>query len=261
MEKLPSLTPQKNTSVNGLVSSWSHSTLMNFQRCKRIVYFDKVEKQKRPELIPPPGKEEHPMLRGNRVHDAGELYIRGEVELVPEFQSFAEQMSTLRDFYDGDDFLVIMEEEWAFDINWEPCGWKSEKAWVRMKVDCLVINLKTGEAILIDYKTGRKHGNEIKHAMQAQLYQLATFIKYPELDAITVEFWYTDQNELTKFTYKRSFGMRYKQLFTGFGHGVTNEVEFRATPAPSVCKYCDWGRNKGTGVCVSDYYLGAKKSG
>jgi len=264
MAKSPASTPVTNT-CKGPVKAWSYSTHMNFVKCKRILYFDKVQRAKKPELVPPPGKEEHPLTRGNRVHEAAELYVRGSVELIPELHHFAVPLTALRDFFvdieeEKSPLRMEMEEDWAFDQEWNPCGWFSDAAWIRMKVDCLLINSDSGEAIIIDYKTGRKHGNEVKHAIQAQLYQLATFLRYPELDTVTVEFWYTDHKEITSSTFKRSFGMAFKKLFTSFGKAITNEIEFRASPAPYSCKYCDWGRHNGSGICTNDYYLGAKVS-
>jgi hypothetical protein len=225
-----------------------------------MVYFDKVEKATKPELVPPKGKDEHPLTRGHRVHESAELFVRGECELIPELNKFAENFVVLRDFFSRERYRVIMEERWAFNRNWEACGWSSENAWVRMLVDFLVIDIELGEAIIIDYKTGRKHGNEVKHATQGQLYQLAVFLRYPELENITVEFWYTDQNAITRTNYKRSFGMQFKELFTNFGNAVTNEIHFRPRSTPYTCKWCNFGRTSGTGHCPHDYYLGAKNA-
>jgi CRISPR/Cas system-associated exonuclease Cas4 (RecB family) len=243
----------------GPVTSWSFSTYKNFTSCPRKVYYEKVEKQPKPPLDPPPGKDEHPLVRGVRVHEAGEDFIRGKCELVDELEPFATHYNIAREMYEGDIYHVEMEEEWAFDVDWQKTAWGSSDAWLRLKVDLLIIRPGGTEALLVDLKTGRKRGNEISHQTQAQLYQLCAFLMYPELQEITVEFWYCDAKEITRTTYKRSFGLNFMKLFNGFGHNITNEIEFRATPSPFSCKWCNFGSNAGTGVCPSDLYLAKEK--
>ena len=119
-----------------------------------------------------------------------------------------------------------------------------------MKIDCLVIAIRLNLGILIDYKSGRRYGNEVTHMIQGQLYQLATFIRFPELEHIEVEFWYTDGNEITRHPFKREFGMRFIQQFDDKGAQITSEITFPPTPSAHACKYCPFGRLNGTGVCA-----------
>jgi hypothetical protein len=214
---------------------------------------EKVLKAPRPELKIPEGKLEHPMIRGSRIHDAAELYMTQRLELIPELSQFHEQFEAMRTLQASNDIIFAIEENWAFDENWIPTGWSSTDAWLRMKVDMLM--LKETEALLIDYKSGRRYGNEISHMTQAQLYQLGTFIRYPELEHIEVEFWYIDVGEITRARFTRNFGMQFLPLMSSKGKEVTNEIRFDAKPAAFNCKYCPYGNEEGNGSCKHAYSL------
>ena len=127
------------------------------------------------------------------------------------------------------------------------CAWGDKDAWARIKLDAFVRLSKT-HAVVIDYKTGKKFGNEIKHAEQTQLYQLAAFLRYPELETIDVELWYTDQDDLTHMKYTRSQGMRFFQNFNQRGIAMTSAEEFPPSPNVFACKWCPYGP-RGTGDC------------
>jgi len=143
---------------------------------------------------------------------------------------------------------VSLEGEWGHDEDWEATEYAT--AWLRMKVDSLVFISDT-EAVVIDYKSGKKFGNEVKHAQQTQLYQLATFLRYPQLDTVHTELWYTDQNELTQQTYTRSQGLRFKANWDKQFKAMTSCTEFPKNPNAFSCRWCYYGTKKAesTGHC------------
>ena len=124
---------------------------------------------------------------------------------------------------------------------WEP-------PWLRMKLDAMVMHDET-MATVIDYKTGRKFGNEIKHAEQLQLYQLATFMRYPQLQTVHAELWYLDQNETTSQKFSRAMGLRYRDKFTKRGDALTLCTDFPANPNVMTCRWCQYGPWNG-GQCT-----------
>lgn len=142
---------------------------------------------------------------------------------------------------------VSLEGEWAMDDEWSPVAWGSNDAWLRLKLDAMVMVSDT-HARVIDYKTGKKYGNEIKHAEQMQMYQLVTFLRYPELQTIEVELWYIDQKTTTKMKFTRSQGMRFFKNFNTRGEAITSEEDFEPSPNIFACKWCPFGP-KGTGHC------------
>jgi hypothetical protein len=219
----------------------SFSRLQNFEKCKylaKLMYIDKVPEPERPL---PPGKKEHANDRGSRIHDAAELYVRGDVELVPELAKFAEEFGELRTLFKAG--RVQLEGEWAVNLNWEPVSWTSSDAWCRMKLDALVLSEDGTHARVIDYKTGKRHGNEVKHTEQGQIYQLATFLRFPELQEITVEFWYTDLKETDVKQYSRLQGIRYFEKFNDRLLAVTTCEDFPPNPTTFSCKWCPYNGN------------------
>ena len=227
------------------IRSWSYSRLLDFEACPLMAKLKIIDKIPEPERPLPPGKTEHANDRGTRIHDAAERFVRGGVELIPELKSFSAEFHDLRNKYEHG--MVSLEGEWAVNKDWEPVAWGDKDAWARIKLDAFVRLSKT-HAVVIDYKTGKKFGNEIKHAEQTQLYQLAAFLRYPELETIDVELWYTDQDDLTHMKYTRSQGMRFFQNFNQRGIAMTSAEEFPPSPNVFACKWCPYGP-RGTGDC------------
>jgi RecB family exonuclease len=221
------------------IKTWSFSRLGDFEKCRykaKLKYIDKIPEPKRPL---PAGKSEHANDRGSRVHECAEAYIKGGVELIPELREFKERFNELRDLFT--EKKVELEGEWAFDQEWNVTAWNSETAWCRMKLDAYV-RVSSTHARVIDYKTGRKYGNEVKHAEQGQLYQLASFIRHPELESIDVEFWYVDQgiDQDLRMSFTREQGTRYIDKYHRRGCAITDAIEFPPNPNAYSCKWCPY---------------------
>ena len=227
------------------ISAWSFSRLAVFEQCKfraKLQFLDKIPEPERPL---PFGKTEHANDRGNRVHDAAERYVNSDIELIPELHKFRAEFARLKELYQQG--KVSLEGEWAVDKDWEPVAWRSHDAWARIKLDAFVRISKT-HGVIIDYKTGKKWGNEIKHAEQCQLYQLAAFLRYPELQTLDVELWYTDQDEITHMHYTKNQGLRFYKVFDNRARAMTEAVDFPPSPNIFSCKWCPYGPS-GTGDC------------
>lgn len=223
------------------IKSWSFSRLLDFETCKyraKLKYIDRIPEPDRPL---PPGKSEHANDRGTRVHTAAELYVQGGVELVPELQGYKEKYDELRTIYASSPQSISLEGDWAFDRQWNATAWRSYSAWCRMKLDAFV-QVTADFGRVIDYKTGRKHGNEVKHTEQGQLYQLAAFLKFPTLNSIDVEFWYTDHpvDQLYRTSYTREQGTRYFEKFNKRAEALTSATEFPPNPNAHSCRWCPY---------------------
>lgn len=241
---VPPSTPEDTMSIR----TWSYSRLTVFEQCPlraKLAWIDKIPEPERPL---PPGKTEHANDRGTRVHTAAELFVNAPkpVELIKELSSFKEEFQHLRTLYQKK--KVSLEGEWGMDQNWMPIGFSDPKVWLRLKLDAFV-RISPTEAVAIDFKTGQKFGNEVKHAEQLQLYQLVSFLRFPELQTIHTELWYTDQNDLTYMKYTRTQGMRFLANYERRGLAVTNATDFPAKPNIFNCKWCPYGP-RGTGHCT-----------
>lgn len=229
-----------------MLSAWSYSRLIVAEQCllrAKLAYIDKIPEPERPL---PPGKTEHANDRGTRVHEAAEKFVKGGVELLPELHKFRNEFEDLRRLHaEG---KVSLEGEWGFDANWQPVGWFDPVVWARVKLDAMV-RVAPEHRIVIDYKTGKRAGNEVKHAEQGQLYAVATALRDPDVARVTVEFWYTDLNEFVTTTYERDDVSRYQSKFTDRAIKVTRAAEFPPNPNIFNCRWCPYGP-KGTGHCA-----------
>ena len=134
--------------------------------------------------------------------------------------------------------------------------WGPGEAWRRKIIKVEQIASQPTQCILVDsadhtflctekfiptHNTGRKFGNEIKHAEQLQLYQLATFMRYPQLQTVHAELWYLDQNETTSQKFSRAMGLRYRDKFTKRGDALTACEDFPAAANIHACRWCQYG--------------------
>lgn len=231
-----------------MLKSWSHSRLVEFEKCKFKVWLKNVQHIEEPERPLPPGKSEHANDRGSRVHDACEKFVNGTSDdLPPEADKhFGPQLHLLRVLHaEG---KVSLEGEWGMAEDWTPTDWAT--AWLRLKLDAMV-HLDKAHAIVIDYKTGKKWGNEIKHGEQLQLYMLTAFLRYPDLEEVHTELWYFDQNEVTHQTMTRTQALRFKSNFDRRGRAITTCVDFKPNPNRFSCKWCFYHCHEGgTGHCT-----------
>jgi len=219
------------------IKSWSHSKLGDFEKCKHLAWLKHDKRVPEPERPLPPGKTEHANDRGSRIHDGLELYVSGQSDFLPPEaeKHFGIHVDMLRVFYaDG---MVSLEGEWGMNEDWEVADW--HEAWLRLKLD-VCVHLDPTHAVVVDYKSGRKFGNEVKHGEQLQLYQLVTFLRYPELEKVTAELWYVDTGDVTSTTFTRAQGLRFKSGFQKRGIALTSCVEFPTNANKFSCKWCPY---------------------
>lgn len=221
----------------GPVPAWSFSVLKKFSECKYRVYIEKVKK------IPEPSGEAAD--RGTRIHQEAEDYVKGKLDKLPKdleaFEKVHGDFAKLKQQFD--DGMVSLEGEWAFTINWEKTGWVMGDTWARIKLDAFVtIDERSGK--VIDYKTGKRIGNEISHGEQGLLYAIAAFFMYPDMEFIEVEFWYTDQKEKTKKSYTRDQAMAFWPGWHKRGVEMTTETEFDPTPSTHACRFCHYKKGE-----------------
>lgn len=220
----------------GPVSSWSYSTLTKFEDCAYQIYISKVKK------IPEP--QGAAAERGEAVHKSAEDYVQGKIDtIIPELKNHAEGLKELRKLHaEG---LVSVEGEWAYTVEWEKTGWMDANCWTRIKLDVFVKTSPTTGRV-IDYKTGKKFGNEIKHSQQGLLYAIGAFMRDPELEYVDVEFWYTDLalKESTKKSYTRDQAIMFLAPFHKRGVRMTTERNFNPNPSKMNCKRCSYGKGE-----------------
>jgi hypothetical protein len=216
---------------------------MDYERCPyryRLKHIDKA-----------PEPENPFSARGIEMHKAHEDYIQGKrADIHPELAAFSAELNSLRERYVAGQ--VEIEEEWAFDRKWQRTDWRDwDNTWTRIKLDAKV-NLSEDLALVIDGKTGKRFGNEIKHAEQGQLYAGATFLRQPQLKKVLVEFHYWDQkgdDRISQVEYKPHFAAKAIVSFESRANKMLAATTFPPRPNVINCSYCPFGRRKGNGVC------------
>lgn len=234
----------QNPDTGGLVSAWSYSTLKQFEKCPHSIFLSKVEKIPRAEL-----SEDSPLNRGIKIHKHAEDYVQGIIdELPPSLRKLSTQFEELRELYSQGS--VEVEGDWGFDKDWGVVDWFANNVWARIKCD-VVVHLDQHSARIIDHKTGKSFGNEVAHTQQGQVYAIAAFMRFPDLEFIDVEFWYIDEGKQTRKHYSREKAMKLLPRWTERANAMTDCTYFKAKPNKMNCKWCDYGPNgNGTGDCI-----------
>lgn len=227
------------------IRSWSFSRLMDFEACPYRAKLKIIDKIPEPERPLPPGKTEHANDRGSRIHLECELFVQDKGPLPAEMKYFDAELKSLRDRYKKGQ--VSIEGEWGFNKDWQPVDWKL--AWLRVKLD-VCATLTPQHVAVIDYKTGKRFGNEIKHGEQLQMYALAVFLRYPQVEHVTAELWYPDVNDLASLDIVRPVGMRFLKPFDKRGRKMTECTDFKPNPNMHSCKYCPYHPARGSGDCT-----------
>lgn len=212
-----------------------------YEQCayqSKLARIDKIPEADRG--TPPAGMKEWPHVRGERVHDAAEMFCRGErSDLIHELRFFEPELRRIRELYECG--IVEMEEMWCFNRDWEIVDDDDyENIWLRSKLDVALFP-QPAHAVVVDYKTGKKVGNEVKHASQGQLYAVSCFMRYPEIQRVDVEFWYLDHDLLYQQMYTRTAGLMFWKKWDMRGKKMTGDMFFDANPNKWNCKFCPYG--------------------
>jgi CRISPR/Cas system-associated exonuclease Cas4 (RecB family) len=214
----------------GDVPTWSYSALKVFEECPYRTYISRVKKVREPSG---PAAE-----RGTEIHQQAEDFVSGKLGELPDtLKKFEDEFHELRTLFN--DAKVELEGEWGFDLDWNPVGWVEQATWARIKLDALVHEDETS-ARVIDYKTGKKWGNEITHSQQCLLYAIGTFFRYPHLQFVKTELWYLDKSETTIKTFTREQAMNFAPGFYNRAIAMTTCTDFAPTPSKSACKWCSF---------------------
>lgn len=216
------------TAPLGPVPQWSMSRLFDFEACPHAVYLTKVCKAPNPSG---PAAE-----RGTQIHNHIEGYIQGEhADVIKEMQGFIKLIDLLREEYA--EARVEVEGDWAFDRQWNATGWSAPDCWARMKLDAIHFE-SPSSAMVIDWKTGKKFGNELKHNQQGMGYAIAAFCRYPELEYVGVKFAYLDKHDELKGGYTRAQADLLRPGLTHRADLMTTATSFEPQPSFHACRWC-----------------------
>lgn len=238
--------------------AWSFSRLGDFEKCPRMAQKKYVEK-----IPEPPRPADNPgeiaRLRGIAVHTAAESFMKGEAQVLdPALEKVKETIELYKEAYAKG--LVEVEQEWAYDREWQQTSWFDKNCWLRIKLDAFV-KWEDGTWEVADWKTGKKYGNEVKHSQQGLLYAIAAFMRYPEMQRVRIRFEYVDHGLRTVKEYDRLAIMRMWPSWDERARAFTDATVWPVKPNAINCLYCPYSPNNGgDSSCPAGVEVSKKKS-
>ena len=234
-------------------TSWSFSRYMDWSTCPRkfkLKHLDKINE--------PPNAA---MARGIAVHNMAEAYVKGTLAKLPdELKSFKDEFTKLRAMYKSKKLPMIVEDNWAFDVNWDETQWNNwAECWVRIKLDCAHY-AERNVMFVTDYKTGKMSDfKNAEYMMQMELYALAALLM-SSVEDVTIKprLLYTDSGQTyppagQEVSYTRA---DLPELMGTWNKRVKPMMTATHFPprANSTCKWCWYGQSKkaeagGPGLC------------
>lgn len=219
------------------LTAWSYSRYADYDQCPFKCKCKHIDRLREPD-------NEH-TDRGTLWHKLGEQFVLGQLKLFPkEFhKNFKERFMHLRKV------KALVEQEWAFDNQFNVVKWFAKDAWLRIKMDAHhivgAISKKTGSILnTIDYKTGKQHP---EHAQQRSLYALGGFYMYPDVSNVHVEHWYLDSGEVGQDDFKRTQLKSLETQWEQRTRAMLSDKRFAPRPG-SYCRWCHFRKDNG-GPC------------
>ena len=135
-------------------------------------------------------------MYGERIHKLLEERLKGSQDDAQEIASYQPLVENiLKNVEDGE---LLVEQELALNEELTPTGWWDDDAWMRSKLDVLVLH---GErATMLDWKTGKRRPD----FNQLELFALQVFAHYPDVTTVTSGFLWLKDFTMDKETYTRS---------------------------------------------------------
>ena len=229
------------------------------QYCKKIPEIPRGEPHKRCPKSMESGELEWHNDRGTRLHESMDKYIRGiKADYAPELKDLDIEMTNTRAAYEQG--TVQTEQMWCYKGDWEPTAWNDwDNINMRVKTDIFQViegtMVEPIVAVVVDLKSGKIFGNEGKHAQQLQLYALGAFKKYPTLDKVYVEVWYSDHDKIKTVEYTRRQSLSFQGDWDDRFETAKADVIFESRPSDNNCKWCPYKATEdgGTGHCEDAY--------
>ena len=171
------------------IAPWSFSKAKAFEQCPKQFYHEKILKQY-------PVEETDAMRYGTEFHKACEDYIKSEAPLPKKFDFIQQTLDALNEKRG----VKMCEQKLGLTADLEPCGFFDKRVWFRGIADLVIIDVLTGVAWVIDYKTGKS----LKYADKGQLELMAliVFKHYPQITRVKAGLLFVVAKGLVKEDYE-----------------------------------------------------------
>lgn len=225
------------------LTNWSYKKLKMYRACPYSLYLKYIKRVPEPPIDP---KFDEKRLRGIRLHDelAACINSAGPIPTVAKpFETIIEDYVALGARAEDDEFF---DKNWKRVYNPNPDKYWNGY-WVVIKKD---VRIATDEFVLVaDWKSGKKHGNEIDHFEQMKLYAVSEWVLDPGYPEYVVELQYLDQRDTWSHTFKPRELERAFAIFEKDVEVMFTDTTFRPKPSMLNCRYCPFNHKNGTGAC------------
>lgn len=219
----------------GIIPAWSYSAKKNYESCPYIFQHKYVFKTKKKEE-----PKDSPLKRGLEQHKKAELFIKDDTALPADFSGLNHYFQDVKE--DAYENGYEAEEPLGFDKDWNLTGWYDDNVWLRVSFD-LQVDITGDSTRIVDYKTGKKDGNELRHLLQGQLYAVAAIERNPYLESVLIEFVYLDHDKTTSKIWRRPLLEKKKSTWHNIGLKITNDNDLKPSPSKWGCKFCDYSES------------------
>lgn len=205
--------------------SHSFSSLKMFENCPYRYYHQRVKKT----VVDTGGEASQ---YGERIHKFLEDRLGKKSPLPEEIDKLEVVATRLEEAAKGNE--IYFEKEMTINADLQPTGWWAKDAWMRSKLDVLI--LRKDDAVVIDWKTGKRRPD----FTQLELFALQVFAHYPYIDRVSSSFIWIKETALDKEVYKREDAHAMWDKLLSRTHRVEEAVKTGIWPAkPSgLCNYC-----------------------
>lgn len=223
----------------------SFSAMDKFANCPRKFHAYEVAK-----IIKEP--ENPNMKEGHRVHKVMADFIANGTPLPPEYERYADWVTTMRTH--NSDEKVLVEHKLACTFELKPTEYfsRKDKVWLRAQADLLVLN--NLHALSIDWKTGKEPDPRyelLPPNFQLNITAMLIFLHHPEVERVESRYIYLNEGTAsTSHLHKSDLREFIPQLYEQAA-GIQKAVRSNYWPprpsglckrhcAVSTCEY--WGK-------------------
>ena len=206
----------------------SYTAIKQYNSCPKRYYHQRITK----EVKDQPGAA---TVYGERVHKQLEDYLKAPTNALPAESAALKPLCDMFTEQVQGSGQILVEQEYTLNSNLEPTNWFAPDAWLRFKLDVLVVR-DNNTAIVADWKTGKRRPD----FDQLEMFALAVFKFWPEVTKVSSLFIWTKENAIDKEIYRREHeDAMWTKLMTNI-HRIEKSLETDNWPAkPSgLCKFC-----------------------
>jgi hypothetical protein len=204
--------------------SHSYSSIKMFENCPLNYYRQRIKKEIKDE-----GGEAS--IYGERIHAFLEARLKGS-GLDPEAAQYEPLCKSVEKLAKQGELHI--EKEATLTENLTPTGWWDADAWLRSKLDVLVII--GPDAVVMDWKTGKRKADQF----QMQLFAAQVFKHYPEVQRVKTSLVWLKTMEMDTHQYTRpdmnavwgEIMRRIQRIHDAYDNG-----NWPARPS-GLCRYC-----------------------